>query len=58
MEQLAREVDREHVNDMVAGTPSTPAGVGLAIRERLSLRWRTITEVRVEMDDVAVSITG
>jgi 6-pyruvoyltetrahydropterin/6-carboxytetrahydropterin synthase len=56
VEQLCAEVDREDINAMFPGGPATPAGVALAVRERLSLRWRTIEVVRVWMDDVAVAV--
>jgi 6-pyruvoyltetrahydropterin/6-carboxytetrahydropterin synthase len=55
VEQFCAELDRESINDMLPGSQPTPAGVGLAIRERLSLRWRTISTVTVWMDDVATA---
>jgi 6-pyruvoyl-tetrahydropterin synthase len=56
VEQLAAELDRESVNDMLPGVQPTPAGVALAFRERLSLNWHSITEVAVAMDNVAVTV--
>lgn len=38
---------------MVPGAQPTPAGLAVAIRERLSLHFRSIAEIRVDMDNVA-----
>src|SRR3990172_8101756 len=56
VEQFCAELDREDLNDMLPGAQTTPAGVALALREHLSLRFRTIEEVRVDMDGVASTL--
>ena len=53
---LARELDREHLNDMVPGAPPTPAGLALAWREQLVMHFRAITEIRVDMDEVSATL--
>lgn len=56
VERFAAEIDREHINDMLPGTSATPAGVALALRERLALRVPGIAAVTVWADDVAVTV--
>ena len=56
VETFCSELDREHLNDMLPGTSPTPAGVGLALRERLALRVLGIQSVSVWMDEVGVTI--
>lgn len=58
VEQLCVEVDREDVNAMFPASHPTPAGIGLAFKERLALSFPNIVAVSVEMDDVAVTIRG
>jgi 6-pyruvoyltetrahydropterin/6-carboxytetrahydropterin synthase len=56
--QFGDEIDHEDVNDMLVGAPPTGAGVGLFLRERLSMQFTTIRSVTVWMDDVSVSIAS
>lgn len=56
VEQFCAEVDREDVNAMFPASPATPAGVGLAVKERLSLQFPNIAKVQIWMDDVSVTI--
>jgi 6-pyruvoyl-tetrahydropterin synthase len=56
VEQFASELDRESINDMLPGSQPTAAGVAFAARERLSLKWRTITKVQVWMDDISTTV--
>lgn len=58
VERLAREVNREHVNDMFPASHPTPAGVALAFRERLALRWPNIVELTVSADNMSVTLHG
>jgi 6-pyruvoyl-tetrahydropterin synthase len=58
VEQLCAEIDREDVNAMFPASHPTPAGVGLAFKERLALAFVNIVEVSVAMDDVMVTIRG
>ena len=50
VETFAAELDREHINDMFPASHPTPAGVCLALRERLALRFPTIDKVSVDAD--------
>ena len=56
VEGIAREVDREHINDMFLGTTPTPAGVCLTIRERLALHFPHIESVSVWMDEEGATL--
>lgn len=56
VESLCIQLDREHLNDMVPGAQPTPAGLALAFREQLSLRFRAVVEVRVDMDNVTATL--
>lgn len=51
VERICAEVDREHVNDMFPASQPTPAGIALAVRERLAMDFRTIQSVTVWADD-------
>lgn len=56
VESIARENDREHINDMVPGTHPTPAGLCLAVRERLALNFPSIDSVSVWMDEEGATL--
>jgi 6-pyruvoyl-tetrahydropterin synthase len=56
VEEFATELDRESLNEMLPGSPPTAAGVAFAARERLSLKWRTITKVQVWMDAISTTV--
>lgn len=56
VEQFAAELHSEDINDMLPASPPTAAGVALALRERLSLRFRGIDKVQVWMDDVSTTL--
>jgi len=51
VETICAEVEREHINDMFPGSPPTPAGVALAVRERLILDYPDIITVAVRADE-------
>lgn len=56
---LKRVVDEfadRDLNDMLPGVVTTPEGLGLYVAERLTLEWRGLREVRVEMGP-AISVT-
>jgi len=56
VEQLASELDREHINDMLPGTAATPAGVALGFRERLAMHFVGVLSVTVWADDVSTTL--
>ena len=56
VEQFAAELDREDLNAMFPASQPTPIGVALALRERLSLRFRTIESVQIAMDDISATL--
>lgn len=58
VEQFCAELDREDLGAMLPGAKQTPIGVAYAVRERLALSFRTITEVTVWMDDIASTLHG
>lgn len=41
---------------MLPGAPATPAGIALALRERLILHWQNITTIEVWADNVGVAL--
>ena len=53
---IAREFDREDLNDMLVGGQPTAAGLALNVRERLALRFLGVQRVQVWMDDVSVTL--
>lgn len=56
VEAIARELDREHLNDMLPGATVTPAGVALYVRERLAMHVLGVLAVTVWADDVSVTL--
>lgn len=58
VETFCAELEREHINDMFPASHPTPAGVALAIRERLAMDFRTIVQIDVWADDVGISLHG
>ena len=56
--QLGTELAADDLNVMLPGARTTPAGVALAWRERLSLSFPTITAVTVWMDDQRATLRG
>jgi 6-pyruvoyltetrahydropterin/6-carboxytetrahydropterin synthase len=53
VQRFCSELDLEDVNAMFPASQPTAAGVALALRERLSLQFRTIEVVQVWMGDVS-----
>lgn len=56
VEQIARELDRESLNEMLPGSPPTAAGLAYAVHERLTMHFRSITMVEVSMDGIKVTL--
>lgn len=49
LQRVIREVADRDLNDMLPGVITTPEGIALYIRERLSLEWPRIVRIEVEM---------
>lgn len=56
VELFCSELDRESLNDMLAASTPTMAGIALVIRERLAMHFRTIESVTVWMDEGSVTL--
>jgi len=54
LEAVVGELDGEHLNEMMPGTHTLSENIGAWIMERLSLQFKQLTTVTVDMDDGVV----